>query len=260
MHRTIRLILRRNLRLVQFGVPIWAIALVVVLIAAAAGQTVGPVFVGSTNGTAALTVEQAITLDTDIDLGDNPSVSFVSGTGDSASTRNDEGTSFAAAIELRNGQRVQLTLFVQNHSGADAAAMLTLNIPDALEVALAEIGDADMAEARLSPNTWLLVLPTLTGVGDDDGFVIDMRPTDDLKPGYYTVSGRLSQFSGGGEETEDIPVSPAADLAIAVADNPDPVLRGSSLTYTIEVTNNGPETVTPRLSSMIHWLNSGQAP
>jgi uncharacterized repeat protein (TIGR01451 family) len=37
-----------------------------------------------------------------------------------------------------------------------------------------------------------------------------------------------------------VPVNPAADLAVTIADAPDPVLPGQNITYTIVVTNNGP--------------------
>jgi uncharacterized repeat protein (TIGR01451 family) len=38
----------------------------------------------------------------------------------------------------------------------------------------------------------------------------------------------------------EVPPTPQADLSIAKSDNPDPVQRGKVLTYTINVTNNGP--------------------
>jgi len=48
----------------------------------------------------------------------------------------------------------------------------------------------------------------------------------------------------------DMPVAyfklppPSADLSIAIADSPDPVTKGAQLTYTITVTNSGPDTAT----------------
>lgn len=39
----------------------------------------------------------------------------------------------------------------------------------------------------------------------------------------------------------DTTYGPKADLAISVTDSPDPVKAGSNLTYTISITNNGPD-------------------
>jgi uncharacterized repeat protein (TIGR01451 family) len=45
-------------------------------------------------------------------------------------------------------------------------------------------------------------------------------------------------------DSEDTTVSPVADLSIVKSDNPDPVNAGATLTYTLQVTNNGPSTAT----------------
>src|SRR5204863_1898209 len=37
------------------------------------------------------------------------------------------------------------------------------------------------------------------------------------------------------------PVNPQAELSISVTDSPDPVMLGSNVTYTVTVTNAGPE-------------------
>jgi uncharacterized repeat protein (TIGR01451 family) len=42
--------------------------------------------------------------------------------------------------------------------------------------------------------------------------------------------------------TAPVPVAPSADLAVGIADAPDPVTIGQNLVYTITVTNNGPST------------------
>ncbi|MGH2360435.1 MAG: SBBP repeat-containing protein [bacterium] len=48
---------------------------------------------------------------------------------------------------------------------------------------------------------------------------------------------------------------PQADLSVAVTDSPDPVTENSNLTYTVTVTNNGPNTATDVILSdeMLNW-------
>jgi uncharacterized repeat protein (TIGR01451 family) len=49
---------------------------------------------------------------------------------------------------------------------------------------------------------------------------------------------------GNNSSTATTRVNPAADLAVTKTDSPDPVHIGQALTYTIKVTNNGPQTAT----------------
>ena len=176
------------------------------LLAAFSGQAIGPILSGLTSGGVALTVEQAVTLDPDLPLGANPAVAFPIGTGDSATTRNDDGTSFAAAIEMVAGQRSTLTLYLQNNAGIDgtgnlepgdaASAIMELDIPSGIDVEMEETGTG-MSEARLGPNSWLIVLPADAGTDNNDGLVITFRPRDNIQPGYYQLNGRIIQTSGG---------------------------------------------------------------
>ncbi|MBA2543299.1 MAG: DUF11 domain-containing protein, partial [Deltaproteobacteria bacterium] len=55
--------------------------------------------------------------------------------------------------------------------------------------------------------------------------------------------------------TEDLPCGASADLAIAVTDSPDPVTAGQTLTYTVNVTNNGTSDATA--AKMTHTLPAG---
>ena len=50
----------------------------------------------------------------------------------------------------------------------------------------------------------------------------------------------LARYNSNG--TLDATFGPKADLAISITDSPDPVKLGSTITYTIVVTNNGPDT------------------
>ena len=209
---------------------VWTVGLAVMIMAAVAGQAVGPILTGSTTGTVLLTVEQAVTLDPDYALGSNPAVEFVVGTGDSATTRDDTSTMFNVAIEMKQGQHVKVKLFLQNNttacdcpdSGSAAAAILTLDYDHSLiDIEVNDIdntSDVDVQEAHMGPSTWLLVVPSDAGGGTvsdgaggggiggggaggggeaADGVELSIRPHDDLKPGYYEFSGKIVQVSGG---------------------------------------------------------------
>ena len=185
-------LLASKIRLGRVSVPVWTSVLALAVTGLAAGQAVGPVLTGSVTGSVGLTVEQAITMDTDRGVnGLN-----VSGADDSVSTVNDEGTEFTVAVELNVGQRILIDGFVRNDSGADGAVMLELNVPAGIDVELDELGD-DMGEAQLTRSSWLLLVDDVAGtVDDDDGFRLTVEPKDDLKPGFYTITGRLVQISG----------------------------------------------------------------
>lgn len=55
-------------------------------------------------------------------------------------------------------------------------------------------------------------------------------------------STALVRLVRGGQFTDLL--GPAADMSITLVDAPDPVATGASLTYTVTVTNNGPDTAT----------------
>lgn len=56
-----------------------------------------------------------------------------------------------------------------------------------------------------------------------------------------SVASDTNEVNGGDNvASEDTAVIAEADLSIAITDSPDPVAAGTALTYTVEVTNNGP--------------------
>ncbi len=61
-----------------------------------------------------------------------------------------------------------------------------------------------------------------------------------------TVTAEPSQTSATSEFSRSAQITAAqiADLAVAITDSPDPATQGSSLTYTITVTNRGPDAAT----------------
>lgn len=170
MKSKMKKVLGRKVGRGRFMLPVWTLAIAVAIIAAAAGQAVGPVLAGSLTGTVSVVVEQSITLDTDYPIGDNPTVS-TSGTADSVATRNDEGTHFTLAAELHQGEEVTLDLFLQNDSGEDSASILELNVPAGLDIEITEVEDGTtvgvsaIKEAQMSRTQWLLAIDSSVGTG-----------------------------------------------------------------------------------------------
>ncbi len=181
----------RKIKLGRLGLPVWSVAVAGLMVAAAAGQAVGPVLSGSVTGSVGMVVEQAITLDTAVALGSNPAA-----TGDdSATTRNDEGTEFTAAIELNVGERETVGLILKNDSAADGSALLELNVPKGVDVEVE--GAADILESQLSRNTWLLVVQSdAIDAGAAETLTITIEPKDGVAPGFYTITGRIVQIEG----------------------------------------------------------------
>jgi uncharacterized repeat protein (TIGR01451 family) len=94
-------------------------------------------------------------------------------------------------------------------------------------------GGFDAFVARLDPVGILLYSTYLGGSGDDKAFDIAV----DTSVNAY-VTGSL------GMDTLISRVTPRADLSVIKTAFPNPVLAGQVLTYTLMVTNNGPDVVT----------------
>jgi hypothetical protein len=172
------------------SIPVWLVGLAVVLVAAAAGQAVGPVLSGGIQGSAGLTIEQSVVLSSDPS---EHSVEYAAGHSDDAIvTVNDEGTAFTAAIELHVGDTVELMLDVDNVSDALANAILELNVPAGIDVEVEEDGGSSgIEEAQLTRTSWLTKIDT----GASGTLNITISPKDDLLPGFYTITGRLVQVA-----------------------------------------------------------------
>ncbi|HEY9285785.1 MAG TPA: SBBP repeat-containing protein, partial [Pyrinomonadaceae bacterium] len=114
------------------------------------------------------------------------------------------------------------------------------------------------------------VNPVQAGAGGEDAFVLKLGPTSNViystplggfgsdrgtgiaadASGAAYVVGRttssnfpvvapLKATNSGGTEAFVAKIAPSVDLAVAIADAPDPVLLGNNLTYTVTVTNAG---------------------
>ncbi|MBI4311053.1 MAG: hypothetical protein HY681_04650 [Chloroflexi bacterium] len=178
---------RKQIRMGKFAMPLWSLALAGAAVVAAAGQAVGPVLSGSVSGTAGLTVEQSVLLSTN--ASDHSITGHVGD--DSLIVVNDEGTSFTAAIELHVGDFPVINLDLRNVSDADANAILELAAPAGVDIEVDE-ASGNLGEAQVSSNAWLLFVDK----DNTDSLSITVSPKDDLKPGFYTISGRVVQVTG----------------------------------------------------------------
>ena len=176
----IRNVLGRKLRIGRLGLPVWTVVLAIAAVGAVAGQAVGPVLAGSVTGSTGVVLEQAVVLSGTIS---------VNSADDAASTVNDEGTGFTVAVETDVGQSQTVAIGVSNTSAASANAILSLNVPAALDVSLEAASGAN--EAQLNRNQWLVKVPT-----GGETLTLTIESADDAATGFYTITGSLVKVSG----------------------------------------------------------------
>ncbi|MBI4311054.1 MAG: hypothetical protein HY681_04655 [Chloroflexi bacterium] len=170
----------RQARLARFALLIFAVAVAGMVVLAARGQAVGPVLSSSITGTSGVTAQQGLVLD------QSSYISNHGGSNDAILTMNDEGTSFTAAVEIYVGESYTMNLAVRNLSSAKANAIMEMNAPRGMDVA-----DGG-ASVQMGAYTWLFSV----NAGGVTNLNLTMSPKDDLKPGFYAISGRISQISG----------------------------------------------------------------
>ena len=112
---------------------------------------------------------------------------------DAIVTVNDEGTVFTAAIELHVGDTEYLVLDLDNVSDVQANAIMELNVPAGIDFEVDDL-DGDISEAQLNHKSWLMKLDTVS-LGSSGDLEIAISPKDDLRPGFYTITGRIVQVA-----------------------------------------------------------------
>lgn len=173
--------LRRKVRLGRMAVPIWAIALTVLIVGAVAGQAIGPVLTGSVGGTASVTASQAITLDP----GNPPAVD---GATRALAVVSTDGTACTVAIETHVGQIQTLTLGLINNSTGAASAILQYSAPAGI---LADVSVDAMSDgiARLSSNSFLFKVDG----GGTVAIPLTVAASSDAAPGVYNIGLSIIQ-------------------------------------------------------------------
>ena len=178
-----RRIISNKLRITRVSFPAWVLGVALLVVAAAAGQAVGPALSGGIQDSAGLVNEQSVVLGGGSD-------------NDGIFTTNDERTGFKAALKPHVGDAIVAGLDLGNLSDAPANAMLSLSVPSGIDVEVTSdpLGD-DIKEAQLSAREWLVTVASLARAAPHDSLDITISPKDDLKPGLSTITGRIVQVA-----------------------------------------------------------------
>ena len=185
-----RRIISKKLRITRVSFPAWVLGVALLVVAAAAGQAVGPVLSGGIHDSAGLVIKQSVVL--------GPSGFSLGGGSDNDGIfdTNDEGTGFTAALEPYVGDGIVVGLDLGNLSDAPAYAMLSLNVPRGIDVEVtSDPLDDDIKEAQLSAREWLVTVASLARAAPNDSLDITISPKDGLKPGFSTITGRIVQVA-----------------------------------------------------------------
>lgn len=201
-------------------IPVWL--LVLALVAAAAGAASGTVLAGRVIGEVPVAVSQALL----VGYPDNEATTAETVWIDDLTAMNldnatqqiqlhddfvglpnrsffgvkDDNTAFQAAAELATGDWVALNLPLKNASHNTLLAQLTLDVPEGVEVEVVSAdqvhGDGNVIDAiRIGPNTWKLKVVSGAEFSHlTDILYIGVQADDETPPGFYTLSGTLTQI------------------------------------------------------------------
>ena len=180
--------MRRPVGVGRASVPAWTVGLALVVSALAAGQAVGPILSDAIAGSASLTVEQTVLLDTDFEIRDSSISAGLKPFPDFVSTHNDEGTHFTVGFETLNGSDSEFEI-VLAEVDRPAAVELRLVIPPNLDIELDS--DLGIQEAHQSERVWLFTIDERGGT-----LFVRVSPIDDSQLGFSTITGSLRQIAG----------------------------------------------------------------
>ncbi len=188
------------------AIPVWL--LVIALVACGAGAAAGTVLAGKVTGEIPIAVSQAILTEAPVwtTILDEPTVQpqqvnlhydWVFEPNRSFGAAADDNTAFQAAAEMAVGDWAAFNLPLKNASNVDLIALVTLSVPECLEVEMyapalsVNIGDV----VRIGLNTWKVqVLADAEYDTTDDCLMVVISVDDTCDPGYYTISGQINQI------------------------------------------------------------------
>jgi uncharacterized repeat protein (TIGR01451 family) len=138
------------------------------------------------------------------------------------------------------GQDLTYTMNVSNAGPAATGATLRDDLPAGIAFVSATASQGVCSESSGTVTCGLGQL----GAGDVATVTIKVRPqAQGTITNTATVDSSVPDSNtANNTATEQTTVDPAADLAVTQTDSPDPVSHGQRLTYTVTLTNNGPQT------------------
>jgi uncharacterized repeat protein (TIGR01451 family) len=141
-----------------------------------------------------------------------------------------------------NGQIVYYILEVTNRGPADATGVtVTQQLPAEHQF----LPDESDPRCSASGSTVTCQLGTVPVMGMDRVLVYTRATSAGTFSSSASVSGAEADVRPeDNSATAVVTVAPAADVAVTAADSPDPVRSGGQVTYTVTVTNNGPDPAT----------------
>lgn len=153
-------------------------------------------------------------------------------------------TKTASAAIVLPGDPLVYTVTVLNNGPLDASGMLFQDIlPSSLSfVALAQVGVP--FTTNVVGNTITATAPTLLA-GQSTTFTISTLVNNNAPGGFITNTGTIQSTTpaataSGSVQTQIL--GPIVDLQITKVGTPNPVFAGGTLTYVVNVINNGPDT------------------
>jgi uncharacterized repeat protein (TIGR01451 family) len=204
-------------------------------------------------GSAQYTVTVTVDSDTSGTITNNVSVTADTSDPDSNNNSTSEDTTVNAEADLVitksdnpdpviAGNSLTYTVNVQNNGPSDAQNVV---VTDTLPAEVTLVSTAGCAEDPNGVPTCTLGTITAGGSAQYTVTVNVNSDTSGTITNNVSVSSSTTLINTGDDSaSEDTTVNAEADLAITKSDNPDPVIAGNSLTYTIDVQNNGPSDAT----------------
>ena len=175
----------------------------------------------------------------------NPAGSALTYAGYIGGTNDDRGN----AIALMPGCPSDCAVYITGETSSNQSTFPVSVGPD-----LTHNGGVDAFLAKVNSNGSLGLAGYVGGFGDDRGKGIALDEIGDV---YLTGETNSSQATfptkGGPDTTQNlgidafvakICVTSCADVSVTQSDSPDPVTVGGNVTYTITLTNNGPDSAT----------------
>ncbi len=188
------------------AIPTWL--LVFALVAAGAGAAAGTVLAGKVTAEVNAAVSQALLVEAPVWQSSLTSghgapqqvdrhTGWVSEPKRDFGAAKDDNTAFQAAAEFAQGEWVAFNLPFKNASSNNMTALMTLNVPEGLEVEVYADNTTTpkiTEVVRIGLNTWKFKVDKDAEYTSTDNLVVVISADDGITPGYYTVGGDIKQI------------------------------------------------------------------